>query len=311
MGFVPHAERQAADIPAETRQILTWVALLGTLLFWASSFAGIEVALESYSAAQLAVLRYIIASIALIIYAVIRRMPLPPLREVPSIFVVGFIGFTLYNITLNAGQQFVSAGAASFIISSEVAVIALLASVFFKERLDAMGWLGILICVVGVGIISSTAEGGFSITWGAFYIFVAMLCMSLYSVMQKPFLKRYDAIQFTTYAIWGGTVCLLPFAPDAFNALPQATSQANFSLVYLGIFPGVVAYIAWSYVLANMPAARAGSFLATIPAAAVVIAWLWLSEIPHPLGLMGGTVVVLGALIVNNRNCAQNRLDET
>lgn len=301
LSFTQTQKDASHPLAAQSSNLLTWFALFITLLLWASAFVGIEVTLMSYTAPEVAVLRYLVASGILLIYAVLRRMSLPKLRDIPGIALLGFIGFTLYNIALNAGQNTVSVGAASFIISSEVATIALLASLFFGERLGRRGWLGIIICMVGIALISFTTGDEFQITAGAIFIFVAMLAISIFSVMQKPFLERYNAIQLTTYAIWAGTIFLLPFAPDALQAMPHALPNANIALIYLGIFPSVVGYIAWSYVLANMPAARAGSFLAIIPVAAIFIAWVLLSEIPNLTALVGGGIVLIGVVIVNNR----------
>lgn len=68
------------------------------------------------------------------------------------------------------------------------------------------------------------------------------------------------------------------------------------------MFPGVVAYVAWSYVLSKIPASQAGSYLALIPIAALLISWLWLKEVPQPISLLGGAIVFSGILLVNRRN---------
>ena len=71
------------------------------------------------------------------------------------------------------------------------------------------------------------------------------------------------------------------------------------AIIYMGLFPGVVAYIAWSYVLTKLPASQAGSYLSLIPVAALLLAWLWLQEIPSPISLIGGALVFCGILLVN------------
>ena len=72
-------------------------------------------------------------------------------------------------------------------------------------------------------------------------------------------------------------------------------------IAYMGLFPGVVAYVAWSYVLSKVPAAKAGSYLALVPVAALLIAWIWLRKVPEPLALVAGAVVFCGVMLINQK----------
>ncbi|SRR5579883_1128020 len=108
-------------------KVLTVIAIFIPILLWASTFPAIRIALVAYTPTEVALLRYIVASIVLSGYAVVKQMPMPRLQDFPLIALCGFTGFTLYNVMLNTGEMTVSAGVASFIISSQVAIIALLA----------------------------------------------------------------------------------------------------------------------------------------------------------------------------------------
>ena len=288
--------------PVKRPDALVMAALFSAILLWASAFPAIQVSLTAYSPVEVAVLRYLVASAVLLIYAITKRMPLPRRQDWPLIGFCGLTGFTLYNVFLNAGQLTVSAGMASFIISSEIGIIALLARLFYKEKLTSLGWLGIGLCVAGVAVISLAGGGSLQFSSGALLVFMATLCISVYSVAQKSLLQRYTAIQFTTYAIWAGTLMLLPSAPRAVLSVLHAPFGPTMSVIYMGFFPGVIAYIAWSYVLSKIPASQAGSYLSLIPIAALVIAWIWLQEIPSLVSLLGGIVVFCGILFVNKQS---------
>ena len=280
---------------------LVITAIVLSVLLWASAFPAISVSLTAYSPIEAAFLRYLVASVMLAIYALFRRMPLPRGRDLPLISVCGFLGFTVYNVALNAGQVTVASGIASFIISSEIAVIAILARVFFKEQLGKLGWTGVALCLAGIAIIFLRGSENLQLSTGAALVFVATLSISLYSVLQKPLLERYTAIQFTSYAVWTGTACLFLMAPQAVLTVAQAPLYPTMAIAYMGLFPGVVAYVAWSYVLSKVPAAKAGSYLALIPVAALMIAWVWLREVPEPLALVGGAVVFCGVMLINQK----------
>lgn len=277
-------------------------AIIATVLFWASAFPAIRVALKVYTPTEVAFLRYVVASLTLIIYASIQRIPLPRSSDLGAIALLGFIGFTVYNIMLNAGEMSVTAGTASFIISSEIGIISLLARLFYGEKLALIGWLGVLLCIVGVGVIALSKDGTLQFSSGTLLVFLATISISIYSVMQKPLLNRYTAIEFTTYAILAGTFWLFFFAPKAILSVSTATFDANLAIIYLGLFPGAIAYIAWSYVLSQIPASQAGSYLSLIPLAASLIAWLWLGETITLTALSGSVVIFLGVLLVNKRN---------
>lgn len=280
---------------------LVATAITLSVLLWASAFPAIQVALRAYTPSEVAFLRYLVASAVLTVYALVSRMPMPRSRDLPLITLCGFLGFTLYNVALNAGQLTVTSGTASFIISSEIAVIAILARVFFSEHIGKIGWIGVALCVVGIGIICLHDSENIQLSQGAALVFVATLAISLYSVLQKPLLERYTAIQFTTYAIWTGTACLFLLAPQAALSVAGAPLNSTLAIAYMGLFPGVVAYIAWSYVLSRTPAAQAGSYLALIPVVALSIAWVWLREVPAPLSMVGGAVVFCGVMLINRR----------
>ncbi|MDJ0636826.1 MAG: DMT family transporter, partial [Xenococcaceae cyanobacterium MO_188.B29] len=106
----------------------------------------------------------------------------------------------------------------------------------------------------------------------------------------------------TTYAVLAGTFFLFFFAPQAIFSIPTASFDANVAVIYMGLFPGAIAYIAWSYVLTQIPASQAGSYLSLIPLVALAISWLWLGEISTLIALGGGAIIFLGVLLVNHRS---------
>lgn len=278
----------------------TRIALFITIVLWASAFVGIRAGLQNYSPEGLALLRYLIASVCMsIVYFRLPRNESSRARDICALMLVGALGIGIYNLTLNYGELYVSSGMASFIISQSPIITTMFALIFLGEKINIKGILGFFVSVLGVVFITIGEVGTLSWNVSIFYVLLAAIAGSCYSVLQKPFLKKYNAIEATTYVIWGGTIFLSFYMPQLQHDLLHATIKSTLTVAYLGVFPAAFAYMCWTYVLANIPAARAASFLYFMPFIATILGWFWLSEVPVWLSVFGGTLAIFGVWLVN------------
>ncbi|STX50650.1 integral membrane protein [Legionella busanensis] len=273
-------------------------AIALALLFWASAFVGIRFSLESYTPGALALLRFIIASICMgIIYL---RLPnknkMPWLIRIQLLLIgVGAIG--IYNICLNTGELTISASIASFIIGINPVLTILLSIILFKERTHFGIWLGVGISMFGLLLMALGGKNTAIHIEGVLIIFVATIMSAIYNLTQGLFLKTYHPIVVTSWVIWGGTLFLSYFIFDLKQEFFKASYEATFVVIYMGIFSAALAYLCWSYVLANMPVSRASIYSYALPLYSTALGFLFLGEKPSAMSFAGGVIALAGAFI--------------
>jgi drug/metabolite transporter (DMT)-like permease len=136
-----------------------------------------------------------------------------------------------YNVALSYGQVSVPAATASFLVASAPVWMAIISFLRFRERLTGWGWAGIALSFAGVAVIALGRSGGLHLEGRAVVILIAAAAQALYSMGQKRFVGRYTALEFTAYAIWFGTLFLLPLGAGLPSAVAAAPLSATLAVI--------------------------------------------------------------------------------
>lgn len=268
------------------------------IFLWGSAFTGIRVGLQSYTPEHLALFRMLVGSILLIGIAIILKMKLPEFKDIPLIFLFGFLGFTVYHLALNIGEKTVSSGIASLLVSTTPIICAFLAGWFLQEKFGISKWIGSIISFFGVALIS-LGTWGFGTGSGILFILIASISESFYFVFQTHYIKKYGFFAFTVYTIIAGTICMLFLLPGLVGEITNSSLASTLSVIYLGIFPTIIPYIILAYLTLRVGSSVATSSLYLTPALSFVIGWFWLGEKPTQVSLLGGLLILAGVSFIH------------
>ncbi len=273
-----------------------------TVLAWASAFVVIRVALKGYEPGSMGLFRYLIASIGILFFYIpTKKTRHASVKDIGLIIFAGVLGFGVYTLALNYGEVTVSSGIAGFIASQIPITVALFAMIFLKEPITGYGWLGMLISVIGVSLIALSHHQVERWDIGIMFLLISIISAGIYHVSCRSLLQKFHPIELTAYMMWAGTFSMAMYFPSMIKEIPTASLTATTAVIYLGIVPAVVGYMAWNYALRYLPAAKTCSFLYLLPILTSILGWLMLGEVMNPLSLTGGVIALLGAIIINQK----------
>lgn len=277
--------------------------LLVQAAIWGSAFPMIKLGLEDFSVPHFTLLRHLVASATFVPLLLAFRAKLwPRRRDLPYFLLLGAVGFLVYHLALNYGEQRVSAGAASLIIATAPAITAVIAAFMTDDRLPVGGWIGSAISLLGVTLVvlgESRVDLGSAFSLYALFIVVAAVATAFFAVLQRKMFAHYRPIEVAAFATWLGTAPMLVFLPGLAGAVASAGSNALLAGVYTGILPSAVAYTIFAYALSKSPVTVVTAFLYMVPVFSLLGAWLLLGETPSLLTYLGGAVAISGVVLLN------------
>lgn len=270
-----------------------------TIVFWSLAYVLTRLTLQYFTAFSLGFLRYFIASCTLVIVAILIKIEFPRKADLPWFMLSGAVGFFLYMITFNKGQETVTASTGSVVIATVPVITALLARFIYKEKLSNFQWIAIAIEFAGVSLLT-LMNGVLSINIGLLWLFLAALALSIYNLLQRKLTKTYTALQTSAFSIFFGTILLAVFLPASIREVSHAPAIQLFYISVLGIFSSAIAYAAWSRALAKAKqTSQVSNYMFITPFLTSVLGFLIAGEIPDQSTLVGGTIILLGVFVFN------------
>jgi len=286
--------------PKKKNRTLAYTMAMITIIMWSSAFPGLRYSLEYYSPLAIMLLRFLIASATLLLIGAIRKTRLPEKKDLPKFAVAGLVGIFMYMILLNYGSVTVVSGVASFIIASSPVFTIILSRLVLKEIVRPIAWIGVAISFCGLVAIMLSQTSEFSFSLGVLLILGAAISTSGHNVMQRSFLKKYTALEATTYTVLAATVFMLAFAPSLIRELPSSPIDVNLVVAYMGVFPAGLGYLTWSIALSNAEKTTYVTvFLYLSPFLSSLLGFFWLGETFSMWTLLGGLVIIAGMALTN------------
>jgi drug/metabolite transporter (DMT)-like permease len=227
-----------------------------------------------------------------------------PLGEIPRRHRALNVTAGLFNAVLNLAVLVaitrISITLALLVFYTYPAMVALVSTVFFKERLDGPRWAALLVSLVGLVlvIIGAGAVGALDVL-GVSLAFVGTLCQVVCPARQARFLVGPGSPGGGVVRRGAAFSWRLAVGNLADLGSPLASSAALLPILWAGTIGAGIPTVAWIMGIRTLGAPRVSSTLE--PVVGVTLAALLLQERPTPLQLAGGALIVGAAIVVQRR----------
>jgi drug/metabolite transporter (DMT)-like permease len=276
--------------------------LLLMALIWGVNFSVVKFGTQVMTPLAFTGLRVMLAAVVLFSLALARGKKLPTRREIFSLMGLGMLGNGLYQIFFVEGISRTKVGNAALIVAATPALIAILSRARGVERVNSRVLGGIALSLAGVALVvlgSARAAHGDSTLVGTMLVFCGTVCWTVFTVMLQPFARRLDPIHLSAFTMIGGSIPMLVFATPALWATDW--SIVGFAgwgaILYASVISMGLAYLFWYRGLRVLGPTRTAVYGNLQPVIAILVAWIFLSEVPTMWQGVGAGTIITGLFL--------------
>ena len=284
-------------------QPLRWLSMLLPFALWGTAMAAMRPLLDGASPPLVAALRILPAGLALLgVAALMGRSLAVAAEDRPWLLLFALVDATLFQGLLTRGLAETGAGLGSVLIDSQPLLVALLARVLFAEAINPVGWLGLLIGLVGIlclGLPPALLRhwwlegprvlGEPAWSHGELWMLGAAAAMAVGTVLSRYACRRSDPLVVTGWHLLLGGIPLLVLA-----ALGPAGALAY------GLF-------FWFATRGDLTGFSALTFLT--PVFALLTGMVLLGERLRPLQWLGAGLALVSVVLIHRRRLLWHRSD--
>ena len=286
-----------------TDRRLAEISVLIIMVFWAGNFIVVKGAIGVLPPIVFTFLRYIIAASTLVALLRWREGAIRlPRGDTLKIALLGLIGFGCYQILWPVALQTIPAGDSALLIATTPVMTALLAMATGADSPNAVKLIGAFVSFSGVALVIAAGQGlvlGASLV-GDLLTLLAAACWAVYTVFGAKILRRHSPLVTTTWAVLAGTLLIAPFgiAQLASADLTDLAPVIILAIIYSGTLSAGVANVVIFHAVKMLGPTRVTAFQFLVPALAVLLAAIFLSEPIRPVQLVGGAIILLGVALL-------------
>jgi drug/metabolite transporter (DMT)-like permease len=249
--------------------------------------------------------RYIFAFISALIYFIVTKSKFKiEKKDILLLLLTTIFGYALTNLFFTYGIIYTTVGNALFLFYIYGIITPIFSFFLLKERFNKFNLISLVLSLIALFFLFQPNSIS---TWklGGFFAILSALCQSLYLISRRKLLKYSAATMMIMNTVVGIIVLgILSFIFEG-NFYSEVIQTVSSKTWITTIIFGVDNFLAWLFMTKGFELFKAstGSIVLLIENVfAIILAAIFLKEIPTYLTIIGGSLILLSSIVVISKS---------
>ncbi len=249
---------------------------------------------DNMDAPSILFLRFSLSAVVMIALLIMRREPLPRGSTLLMLVGMGAVGYVAQSLAYLTALKYASSGLVALLLYLYPIFVALLATLFLRERFTMIKAAALAISLIGTALTVDPSGGQLL---GVLLAITGAVIYSIYIIVGTQVLKRVSVVQSSAviFASAGATsgILMLLNGPH----LP-ATSTGWTAILAIVMITTVLPVAAFLGGLERIGPTNAAMMSTLEPVVTVILGAVWLNETLRPMTLIGGALILVAVLLL-------------
>lgn len=281
-------------------------SLFCVAFFWGTTFLGIRIGLETIPPFILAGLRNIISGLIILIYILYtKKFEVLTGSQILRCLLLSLLMIVFANGLTTYSEKYITSGLASIISTLSPFFVLVLNLILGNEKISSKTIVGIFLGMIGIFLIYQNnlielLNPEYRI--GILAILIAVLSWAIGTIITKKGQRKPAGMlmNICVQMLFASVILTsIQFYITPTFSIENWSFRSVFAVFYLAIFGSVIGYIAYNYLMTQLPSTKVAILSYVNVVVALFLGWLILDEV-ITLKIMFATALILsGVFIVN------------
>lgn len=288
-------------------KVLIIIAFIAIYVIWGSTYLFNKIAVTELSPFFLASIRFLTAGFLILIIAkMLKKSLVITKKQLLNSLISGFLFLVYGNGVFVWALKYVDSGFASLLASTQPLFVLLLLRLIDQKQMQKKSIIGVLLGVFGMYLLVSQSEIAVSeeSLLGIFMMFTCVLSWSYGSIFVSKADLPTSFFVATGYQMLFASLFLVSlslFFGETWKLPTTWSNKAQWSMLLLIIFGGIVAFTAFNYLLKEVSTEKVSTSAYVNPVIAMFLGWYVLDEQISTQSLVAAFVLLMGVYFINSK----------